>query len=124
MRPDSPMHPREHSAPSGWLRSYFARGRNCFTGGEIIAWAEVLSQDPRSDQIRQAIRSLPGKLIRHMQNAGAASCRAHQQSGDVRPGDSVVLARLVWAEAHGVSMLRLAPDLSPKGAGTRLVEFC
>lgn len=50
--------------------------------------------------------------------------REGQQSGDVRPGDSTVLARLVWAEVHGVSMLRLAPDLSPKGAGTRFVEFC
>src|SRR5215468_625838 len=50
--------------------------------------------------------------------------REGQQSGDVRPGDSVVLARLVWAQVHGVSVLRLAPDLTPKGAGTRFVEFC
>jgi AcrR family transcriptional regulator len=50
--------------------------------------------------------------------------REGQQSGDVRPGDSTVLARLVWAQVHGVSLLRLAPDLSPKGAGTRFVEFC
>ncbi len=66
--------------------------------------------------------------------ASAASARAFgileqtiregQQSGDVRPGDSVVLARLVWAQVHGVSMLRLAPDLTPKGTGTRFVEFC
>src|SRR5262245_9717586 len=50
--------------------------------------------------------------------------RDGQQSGDVRPGDPVVLARLVWAQVHGVSVLRLAPDLTPKGAGTRFVEFC
>src|SRR5215831_11039393 len=50
--------------------------------------------------------------------------REGQESGDVRSGDSVVLARLVWAQVHGVSMLRLAPDLSAKGAGTRFVEFC
>jgi AcrR family transcriptional regulator len=49
--------------------------------------------------------------------------REGQESGDVRPGDSAVLARLVWAQVHGVSMLRLAPDLTPKGAGTRFVEF-
>ncbi len=50
--------------------------------------------------------------------------REGQQSSDVRQGDSVMLARLVWAQVHGVSMLRLAPDLTPKGAGTRFVEFC
>jgi len=50
--------------------------------------------------------------------------REGQESGDVRSGDSVVLARLVWAQVHGVSMLRLAEDLTPKGAGRRFVEFC
>src|SRR5262245_64004720 len=50
--------------------------------------------------------------------------REGQLSGDVRPGDSVVLARLVWAQVHGISMLRLASDLKPQGAGTRFVEFC
>jgi AcrR family transcriptional regulator len=49
--------------------------------------------------------------------------REGQGSGDVRPGDSVALARLVWAQVHGVSMLRLAPDLTPRGAGARFVEF-
>ena len=34
-----------------------------------------------------------------------------------------MLARVVWAQVHGVSMLRLAPDLSAKGAGRRFVEF-
>jgi AcrR family transcriptional regulator len=50
--------------------------------------------------------------------------REGQESGDVRSGDSVVLARLVWAQVHGVSVLRLAEDLTPKGAGKRFVEFC
>ena len=50
--------------------------------------------------------------------------REGQQKGDVRSGDSVVLARLVWAHVHGVSMLRLAPDLSPNGEGRRFVELC
>jgi AcrR family transcriptional regulator len=50
--------------------------------------------------------------------------REGQQKGDVRPGDPVVLARLVWAHVHGISMLRLASDLSPNGAGTHFVEFC
>jgi AcrR family transcriptional regulator len=50
--------------------------------------------------------------------------RLGQQTAEVRKGDSVVLARLVWAHVHGISMLRLAPDLSPNGAGTHFVEFC
>jgi hypothetical protein len=39
----------------------------------------------------------------------------------VREGDSVALARHVWAQVHGIGMLRLEPDLSAQGAGTR---FC
>jgi AcrR family transcriptional regulator len=50
--------------------------------------------------------------------------REGQASGDVRSGDSVALARLVWAQVHGISMLGLAPDLSPRGTGRRFVEFC
>ena len=50
--------------------------------------------------------------------------REGQETGDVRSGDSVVLARLVWAEVHGISMLGLAPDLSLRGPGRRFVEFC
>ena len=47
--------------------------------------------------------------------------REGQAAGEVAAGDSVQLARLVWAEVHGISMLRLAPDLGPKGAGRRFV---
>jgi AcrR family transcriptional regulator len=49
--------------------------------------------------------------------------REGQQAGEVCAGDSVQLARLVWAEVHGISMLRLAPDLSPNGVGRRFVEL-
>jgi AcrR family transcriptional regulator len=50
--------------------------------------------------------------------------RQGQQTGDIRAGDSVALARLVWAQVHGISMLRLAPDLSPHGTtGTRFIEL-
>jgi AcrR family transcriptional regulator len=48
--------------------------------------------------------------------------REGQQSGDVRSGNSVTLARLVWAHVHGVSMLRLAPDLD--GTGKEFVDLC
>jgi AcrR family transcriptional regulator len=50
--------------------------------------------------------------------------RAGQEKGEVRPGPPVELARLVWAHVHGISMLRLASDLSPNGAGTHFVELC
>jgi len=41
--------------------------------------------------------------------------REGQSSGDVRPGDSKLLARAVWAQVHGVSMLRLDSDPSTPG---------
>ena len=50
--------------------------------------------------------------------------REGQRNGDVREGDSVTLARHVWAHVHGISTLRLEPDLSEHGAGTRFVLFC
>lgn len=50
--------------------------------------------------------------------------REGQESGHVRPGNSVALARLVWAQVHGISTLRLEPDLTADGAGTRFVQFC
>jgi AcrR family transcriptional regulator len=50
--------------------------------------------------------------------------REGQQTGEVRPGDTVMLARLVWAQVHGISTLGLYPDLGPEGAGAKFVEFC
>jgi len=32
--------------------------------------------------------------------------RAAQQQGEIRPGDAALLARVVWALVHGVSMLQ------------------
>jgi hypothetical protein len=45
-----------------------------------------------------------------------------QASGDVRPGDPVMLAQVVWSQDHGMSMLRLATDLSDDGPGGKLVK--
>jgi AcrR family transcriptional regulator len=50
--------------------------------------------------------------------------RQGQEAGEVLAEDSVMLARLVWAQVHGICMLRLAPNVSVNGADTRLVEFC
>lgn len=49
--------------------------------------------------------------------------REGQEALEVSAGDSVQLARLVWAEVHGISMLRLASDLGPNSPGRRLVEL-
>ncbi len=43
-----------------------------------------------------------------------------QQSGDVRPGDSKLIARAVWAQIHGISVLQL--DRDP--AAPHFPEFC
>src|SRR5271156_3685498 len=50
--------------------------------------------------------------------------RAGQETGEVRHGDPLMLARMTWALVHGISMLGLEPDLSPAGAGTKFVAFC
>lgn len=50
--------------------------------------------------------------------------RQGQETGEVRAGNSVELACIVWAEVHGISMLRLAENLGPDGAGTHFVEYC
>jgi AcrR family transcriptional regulator len=49
--------------------------------------------------------------------------REGQGAGEVCAGDSVQLARVVWAEVHGISMLRLASDLRPNGTGRRFVDL-
>ena len=45
-----------------------------------------------------------------------------QASGYVRSGDPVMLAQVVWSQVHGMSMLRLATDLSDDGPGVKLVK--
>jgi AcrR family transcriptional regulator len=50
--------------------------------------------------------------------------REGQEAGEVRDGNPMMLARMVWALVHGISMLGLEPDLSPAGAGTKFVTFC
>ena len=47
-----------------------------------------------------------------------------QLTGEVREGDSVILAQLVWSMVHGVSTLHLAADLSEGRAGAKFMSFC
>lgn len=49
--------------------------------------------------------------------------REGQMTGNVRPGDPVTLARLVWAQVHGISILRFETDFSEEGAATQLVRW-
>jgi AcrR family transcriptional regulator len=48
--------------------------------------------------------------------------RAGQAAGDVRPGETITMAKIVWATTHGIAMLRLETDFSDGGAGTRLMR--
>ncbi len=50
--------------------------------------------------------------------------REGQETGDVRAGDAVSIAQMVWSVVHGISTLHLAPDLSDLGAGTKLIQLC
>ena len=45
-----------------------------------------------------------------------------QSGGHVRAGDPVLLAQVVWSQVHGMSMLRLATDLSDNGPGAQLIR--
>ena len=46
-----------------------------------------------------------------------------QKSGEVRPGDAAMLAKVVWSLSHGTAMLRLETDYSEGGAGTKFVQW-
>jgi AcrR family transcriptional regulator len=50
--------------------------------------------------------------------------RQGQEAGEIREGNPVLLARLLWAVVHGISTLGLAADLSRRGKGTQFVKFC
>jgi AcrR family transcriptional regulator len=50
--------------------------------------------------------------------------RQGQQAGEIRPGDSGMLARLVWALVHGISTLHLEPDAAARTTRAKFVLFC
>jgi AcrR family transcriptional regulator len=83
---------------------------------EHPAYYEVMFswQDQRQKPAPQAVRAF-GIL--------EETIREGQERGEVIGGDSRHLAWIVWSQVHGISMLRLAQDLSSKGEGTRFVEF-
>lgn len=43
-----------------------------------------------------------------------ATIQAGQESGEARAGDTLMLARMVWAQVHGITTLRLETDLRPE----------
>jgi AcrR family transcriptional regulator len=49
--------------------------------------------------------------------------RDGQKAGEFRSGDPVQLARIIWAQVHGISMLGLAPLLSSGGPAVRFIDF-
>ena len=50
--------------------------------------------------------------------------RLGQEAGEIRPGDSIALARMVWALVHGLSTLPTDPHTVSKGADAKFVSFC
>jgi AcrR family transcriptional regulator len=46
-----------------------------------------------------------------------------QAEGHVRSGDPVLLARVVWAQVHGISALRLARDIDQPGCDRDFLEL-
>ena len=50
--------------------------------------------------------------------------REAQSRGEVRSGDSVLLAELAWSTIHGISVLGLGTDSLTPGRTTDLVETC
>jgi AcrR family transcriptional regulator len=68
-------------------------------------------------------RSPGGPAARRAFEVLEAEIRAGQAAGDVRPGDSAALAKVVWALVHGIAMLRLETDFSPDGAGTKFMRL-
>jgi AcrR family transcriptional regulator len=70
----------------------------------------------------------PGERTGEKSKAGARAfgileetIRQGQAAGEIRPGDPVFFAKVVWALSHGMALLRLETDLSEDGAGTRFV---
>jgi AcrR family transcriptional regulator len=49
--------------------------------------------------------------------------RESQARGEVRPGDSAALARVVWAVVHGASTLRLDSTRGPMPGGPLFIPF-
>ena len=50
--------------------------------------------------------------------------REGQESGDVRAGDTVSIAQMVWSVVHGISTLNLAPDCGKGSAGESFILLC
>lgn len=48
--------------------------------------------------------------------------REGQQSGDVRPGDPVLLASFIWSAVHGISVLRIFVGFEPGSAGSEYMK--
>jgi AcrR family transcriptional regulator len=72
---------------------------------------------------RQQAKRAPGAAGARAFGILEETIRQGQETGEIRAGNPVLLARIVWAQVHGIAMLRFATDLTPNGDGTRFVEF-
>ncbi len=111
-------------------RSKAGKGFASHLKAMALAYLRFSTEHPAYFEVMFGWRDAPQRATAPSQSGERAfaileeTIREGQQKGDVRSGDSVVLARLVWAHLQGISMLRLASDLSPNGAGTHFVKFC
>ncbi len=96
-----------------------------------LAYARFAAEHPAHFEV---MFESPGRLEQRLAPPGESAARAFgileetvregQQAAEIRPENSVDLARLVWALVHGISTLRLAPDINANGAGEKFITFC
>jgi AcrR family transcriptional regulator len=95
-----------------------------------VAYVRFAAEHPSYYEVMFRWAQEAGTRERAASQAGARAfgileetIRQGQDAGELRKGDSVLLARIVWSQVHGISMLRLAPDLRSQGPGRRFLEL-
>lgn len=91
-----------------------------------FAYVEFATEQPAYISVMFGRNAASGRI---KSNAGEIAFRTlvetiqqGQSTGHVRTGDPVLLAQVVWSQVHGMSMLRLATDLSENGPGAQLIR--
>jgi AcrR family transcriptional regulator len=76
-----------------------------------VAYVRFASQHRAHYEVMFEDSSVPrGEYAVRAFNILEETVRQGQEAGQIRPGDSIQLARLLWSLVHGISTLRLDPD--------------
>jgi len=76
-----------------------------------VAYVRFASQHSAHYEVMFEDSSVPGgEYAVRAFNILEETVRQGQKAGQIRPGDSIQLARLLWSLVHGISTLRLDPD--------------